>query len=53
VVVHQAVREDAHLDALPAILQDRDERGKVARFPEDIHAAIAAIHDVINDIPRR
>jgi hypothetical protein len=51
--MRQWLREDAHLDALSSLLQDRDECGKIARPLEEIHAAIAAIHHVINDIPRR
>ena len=47
VVVHQAIREDAHLDALSTLLQDRDERGKIAGLSKNVHAAVAAIHHVI------
>jgi hypothetical protein len=50
---HQAIREDAHPDALSSLLEDRGECGKIAGLLEDVHAAIAAIHHLINDIPRR
>jgi hypothetical protein len=53
VVTHQAIRDDAHPDALSSLLNDRDECGKIAGLLEDAHAAIAATQHMINDIPRR
>jgi hypothetical protein len=47
VVAHQAVPEDAHFNALSPLLQDRDERGKIAGLSKNVHAAVAAIHHVI------
>jgi hypothetical protein len=47
------MREDAHPDALSSLLEDRGGCGMIAGVLEDVHAALAAIHHMINDIPRR
>jgi hypothetical protein len=51
VVAHQAIGKDAYFDAFSALFQNRDERGKIAGLSKNIHAAVAAIHHMINGIP--
>ena len=52
-VGHEAVGQEAHARLLTALLEQFEKRRVVAVLGEDLHAAVAAIEDVVDHVSGR
>src|ERR1051325_1943879 len=52
-IIHQAVAENPHSGALPAFLEQFDERFKIPALVKDPHPPIPAVQHVINRLIRQ